>query len=177
MADLVQAIEKLSEKSVWDYLLVIIPILSSFLAIAISIMATEKQNKIALFEKRHSCLSEMQRIISFSKGISEHEDPIIIVTLFDAFWGTTASAVHGDAQIVLAKCQLEKIKATVSQTEYLFGKKYSEASYELVAMLHGIVIDAAAGIIHRENIEKFCSLCKSFDLEYLPQIKKKLKLH
>ena len=54
MEELVKAIEKLAEKDLIDYLLVIVPILVSIVAIFISIATAKKQNKIALFERRYN---------------------------------------------------------------------------------------------------------------------------
>jgi uncharacterized membrane protein len=53
MEDIVKAIEKLAEKDIIDYLLVIVPIAISVVAVVISIATAKKQNKIALFEKRY----------------------------------------------------------------------------------------------------------------------------
>ena len=54
MEELVKAIEKLSEKDAVDYLLIIVPILISLVAIFISVAIAIRQNKIAMFELRYS---------------------------------------------------------------------------------------------------------------------------
>ena len=59
MDKVVKAIEKLAEKDIIDYLLVIVPIAISIVAIIISITTSKKQNKISLFERRYSCLFQI----------------------------------------------------------------------------------------------------------------------
>ena len=88
MEGIIQAIEKLSEKSVIDYLLVAVPIIISVLAIIISVKTTRKQNRIALFELRYNCLFQIQTILSFGEAIKDDTDPMLILSLFDLFWGT-----------------------------------------------------------------------------------------
>ena len=56
MDELVKAIEKLAEKDIIDYLIIFVPIAISLVTIVISIRTAQKQNKIALFEKRYNCL-------------------------------------------------------------------------------------------------------------------------
>lgn len=50
MDELIHVIEKLSQKDWVDYLLIIIPILVSLVAIVISVATAQKQNRIALFK-------------------------------------------------------------------------------------------------------------------------------
>ena len=70
MEDIVKAIEKLSEKNIVDYLLIIIPILISIFALIVSIQTTRKQNKLQndvfcfeLFERRLHTYDALKRII------------------------------------------------------------------------------------------------------------------
>ena len=67
MDDRVKAIEKLADKDIVDYLLVIVPIVVSIVAIYISIATARKQNKIALFERRYNCLFQIKTVLAFSK--------------------------------------------------------------------------------------------------------------
>ena len=58
MNELVKAIENLSNKTIVDYLLIVIPIIISVIAIIISLNSTNKQNKIALFEIRFAIFKD-----------------------------------------------------------------------------------------------------------------------
>ena len=69
MEDIVNAIEKLAEKTWVDYALIGAPIILSIVAIGITIYVARKQNKIALFEKRYNCLYQLYTIGRFSKEI------------------------------------------------------------------------------------------------------------
>ena len=53
MDELIHVIEKLSQKDWVDYLLIIIPILVSLVAIVISVATVQKQNRIALFKTQY----------------------------------------------------------------------------------------------------------------------------
>ena len=89
MEEVVKAIEKLAEKSIIDYLVIIVPIILSIVAIGISIATARKQNKIALFDRRYACLFQIRMILQFAEAIKEVSDPKVILQLFDAFWGPT----------------------------------------------------------------------------------------
>jgi len=54
--ELIEAIEKLSQKGWVDYLIIIVPILLSVIAVWISLATAHKQNKIALFDMRYRAL-------------------------------------------------------------------------------------------------------------------------
>ena len=70
MEELIEAVEALSQKTIFDYLVVIVPIFISIVAIYISISIANRQNKIALSEKRLEILSVVKLILCFSKSIS-----------------------------------------------------------------------------------------------------------
>ena len=54
-------------ENIFEYLIVIIPIAISSLALIISICTARKQNKIALFEKRYNCYTDIIKLISVMK--------------------------------------------------------------------------------------------------------------
>ena len=65
MDELIQAIEKISQKDWVDYLIIIVPIMLSVIAVWISLATASKQNKIALFDMRYKALKHFQKIIEF----------------------------------------------------------------------------------------------------------------
>ena len=69
MQELIEAIEKLSQKGWVDYLIIIVPIMLSVIAVWISLATAHKQNKIALFEKRYKALTRFEEIAEFGDFI------------------------------------------------------------------------------------------------------------
>ena len=62
-------------KTIIDYLLVVIPIVVSVVAIVISLQATRQQNRIALFEKRFSVFCCLQKCAAFDSLLEEAKNP------------------------------------------------------------------------------------------------------
>ncbi len=176
MEDIVKAIEKLAEKDIIDYLLVIVPIAISIVAIIISIATARKQNKIALFDKRFRCLSQIQMIVAFGKSIDSTANPLLITQLFDAYWGTDISSSKGTLQTIKAKSQLEKIIDDVAQSRFLFNCKYNIEPLELAQSFHGIILGAVGDKISENSINEFCSLCETFYEKDFPKLKDKTKV-
>ena len=62
-------------KTTIDYLLVVIPIVVSVVAIVISLQATRQQNRIALFEKRFSVFCCLQKCAAFDRLLEDAKNP------------------------------------------------------------------------------------------------------
>lgn len=169
---------------VWGFVLMLfvenaaitIPIVISVLAVLISIATARKQNAIALFELRYRCLSQIKTVLSFESSIYDCDEAIIIMCLFDAFWGTDVSNKGFDEKLIRTKGQLELIKHDVLQAEFLFGYKYKDSLGELIKALHAVVIDAVDGEIHKEKQEELHKKCELFYRVDFPVITKKTKL-
>lgn len=59
MTDLVNAIESLKSRDLFDYISVLLPLALSIFAIIVAVDTSKRQNKIALFEKKYSNYSEL----------------------------------------------------------------------------------------------------------------------
>lgn len=176
MEEVVKAIEKLAEKDILDYLLIIAPILVSVVAIIISIATSWKQNKIALYEQRYRCLAQVKRIISFSEMIKENKNPVIVLELFDALWGSNVSKSSGDAQIIRAKYQIEIIKDDVEQITFLFKHSSYESFALIIQNLHTIMLEAIDKRVVQEHLDAFCKSCDNFYVDDFKQLTKRTKL-
>ena len=75
MDELIQAIEKISQKDWVDYLIIIVPIMLSVIAVWISLATAHKQNKIALFDMRYKALEHFRKIYQF-RDVIVHIDYI-----------------------------------------------------------------------------------------------------
>ena len=176
MKEIVTAIEKLAEKDIVDYLLIIAPILISIVAIIISIATSCKQNKIALYEQRYRCLTQVKRIISFSEMIKKNKNPVIVLELFDAMWGSNVSTSSGDAQIIRAKYQMEIIKDDVEQITFLFKHSSYESLALIIKNLHTIMLEAVDEKVVQEHLDAFCKSCDKFYVGDFKQLTKRTKL-
>ena len=176
MGEIVKAIEKLAEKDILDYLLIIVPIFISFVAIIISITTARKQNKIALFERRFKCLSQMQMLFAFSRVINEYRNSTTILQLFDAYCGTDASLNKGIVRSMKAKRKLETIGDEIAQSKFLFKHKYTVEPIDLVRSFHKIIIESVANTVPDEMIDQFVDLCNRFlEIDY-PELEKQTKI-
>ena len=86
MEDLVKAIEKLAEKTWVDYLLIIVPIVISIVAIGIAIYTSNKQNRIALYQLRYQALSRLKRVLLFEEYVLSNATPADIVDGANVFF-------------------------------------------------------------------------------------------
>ena len=177
MEEVVKAIEKLAEKSIIDYLVIIVPMILSVVAIGISIATAKKQNKIALFERRYACLFQIKTILGFTSTIREVSDPKVIIQLFDAFWGTNISNLKGDSQIIAAQCQLIKIIKDVEQAEFLFEHKFEVLPNQVLEAFHLVITEVIAGQLADESMVELSSVCDKFSKKDYEILKKYTKMH
>lgn len=149
-------------RDVIDYFLVIIPIIVSCIAIIISVSVSKKQNKIAMFNIRYTCISQMQTILNFAAGLNGCEEPKIILRLFDSLWGTNGTKKSFEENLIQYRCQLENIKKDVLQSEFVFKNKYKTDPYELVYALHIVVMDSINENEVTESVKAFTNKCNLF---------------
>lgn len=86
--ELIQCVRQLSEKSTLDYVIAIAPILLSVVAVIISILVAQRQNKIAFFEKRFEVFSEIQRCLAFERLLAEAHTPQLAYDAFCVAYGS-----------------------------------------------------------------------------------------
>lgn len=133
MDELISAIEKISDKTWFDYCIAIAPLILSLVAIYISIDSTRKQNKIALLDKRLEIYMNLKECIS--EVIREGK-----VTI-------------QNAHIFLIKSQ---------NVKFLFDPKLSELCNEIfksMIKLRSVGVKVEAGINGSKNVgnhEKNC---------------------
>lgn len=73
MKQLAEAVVALNSRTWVDYLLVIMPVIISVIAIVISIITANQQNKIALFEKRFECVSLLSFIMTVCESVIKYD--------------------------------------------------------------------------------------------------------
>lgn len=177
MEEIVEAIEELAEKSIIDYLVIIVPIMLSVVAIGISIATAKKQNKIALFERRYACFFQIRMILKFAEVIKEVSDPKVILQLFDAFWGSNIANLKGDSKIIASQCQLITIRKEVEQAEFLFKHRFVVSPDLLIESLWQVITDALVGEYNEKITIELNDVCDQFSKTEYEALKKYTKMH
>lgn len=163
MEELIKAVEAISQKTVFDYLIVVIPIALSVVAIGISIYTLYRQNKIALFEMRYKAVSQLKAIIMFEKSIYTLETPKVILRTFDmAFCADLDDQFEKDA-LVKAGIKTEQIHFDIGIIDPIL-KKHSVDLFDIMDCLSKIISDAIVGKINHKEKENLHRLCKQIDV-------------
>lgn len=69
LSELIEVIELANTKTLWDYLIVSVPIIISVIAIFVSVGTAKRQNRIALFEKRYEVISLLGFLLGVCEGL------------------------------------------------------------------------------------------------------------
>ena len=161
---------------VLDYALVLVPIVVSCIAIAISVRTAKKQNKIAMFQIRYTAIFQMQTILNFVSGLEGTDDPKIILRLFDSLWGTNGTKADYEDNLIQYRSKLEKIKSDVLQFEFAFNYKCKTDPSDIVYALHLVVMAAISEKDIAVNVSSLKALCQSFyEIDY-KQLTKKTRI-
>ena len=152
-----------SAKVFLDYLLVIIPIFLSCIAIGISISVSKKESQIAMFNIRYTSISQIQTIINFSKGIEDCKDSRIVLRLFDSLWGTNGINEDFADNLIQYRCKLVKIKSDVIQSKFTFKQDFVADPSEIVYLLHLTIMSAINNSDDlNDHIKEFTEMCDTF---------------
>lgn len=170
MEELIKAVETLSQNTIFDYLIVIVPILLSIVAIVISIYTIHKQNKIALFEMRYKALTQLKAILMYEEAIYELDDPTDIVDAFDMAFSTDLK-IRGEDFFVKIGMITKQIYFDIGIIDPML-KKNSIDSSNLTESLASTILDASWQKIDSEERRNFHTLCQKLEPVYKKLSKK-----
>lgn len=178
MNELVKAIENLSNKTIVDYLLIVIPIIISVIAIIISLNSTNKQNKIALFEIRYAIFKDLKQILEFDKSTYSCNKVCDIIGLFDSYFGTNISKDNMNDAIIKSITKVELIGNSVLKQQFVFGENSERQNKleKIVESFQKFVVSAAGGDINVEERNKLHKLCDEFYKQDFNELVNKIKL-
>lgn len=176
MCELVEVVWGWLVRGFWSNKLTTIPIAVSVVSIFISLATAMRQNKIALFELRYRCFSQLRTIRSFDASVHDCEKASLILTLFDALWGTNIASATDDERLVQARCQLEKIIHAVGQGRFLFKHKFCADLFDIMTNLQKILIAATQGNVDVEAQKNLHQLCERFEEKDLRKIRGEMRL-
>lgn len=123
------------DKSIIDYLLIVIPIVISIFALCVSIRNTKQQNRIALFEKRFSVYAYMQKCLVFDRLLTNVEDAKEGYRAYCSAFGKEQSLMGLDSG--WAVVEYKPIEEKLMQAFFLFDFFDDEAMNNVCnALLH-----------------------------------------
>lgn len=181
MEDIVKAIEKLSEKNLSDYLLIIIPILISVVSIYISIRTSNKQNKIALYQLRYKALCRLNCILMFDKNVLEYKSSDIIINGCNLFFkmdlqqGISNEDVPWDQYIKATSC-LSEVDNDLSILYCSITDKQKESIDIIMDCLADIIASAISGETAEEKINILHTECSKFTDKEFKKLEKTIKI-
>lgn len=176
MADFLLAVWGIIVDRFWDNALTTVPIIISIVAVIISITTTRKQNKIALFELRYRCYSQLRTIRSFDSSIHDCKEPDLVLKMFDALWGTNIADASGDESLILARCHMEKVIHDVLQQEFLFGCRFETNFSDILICTQRILLAATSGENDIESQNQLHRLCEKIERKDINIMRRKLKI-
>lgn len=165
-------------------------VLASFLAIwyAIQVPKTiaDRQDKIALFEKRYECYTLIQKLLVSARQM-EGEQTVLGVQVAFRINLDDADALLKNKDAMILGIELKQMQAIIVSGEFLFPyyntkllKKIIDVGVELIIKLSVHNIDQNDEQLTEEEDDlkqQFCKLCKEFDRDYSKQLKEVLQLN
>lgn len=179
MDELISAIEKISQKDWVDYLLIIIPILVSLVAIVISIATARKQNRIALFKMRYKGLMQINSMFRFEEGIYNVDSPEVILAIYDMIYGTNIRGdKNEDSVLALMKAaqQEKSIEEDISVLYFLTSENDNALFGVMYTSFAEIVIAAVDGEVIKESQEKLHLACSEIKESVYDKLLDKIKI-
>ena len=163
MEDIVKAIEKISEKSIIDYLLIIVPIAISLVAIFVSIVTARRQNKIAMFELRYKALSTIKRISYFASTFYVTKNPHVVIESFNCCFATCLDNKDELRSLVNARVKMNEMEENVAIISSMLSDYDRKIIEKTFAMLSNIINSAIVDEVNDSDVEAFKVLILMLD--------------
>ena len=175
MDSIIEALTAFASTPWMDYLLTAASLLISVVAVGISVSTAKKQNRIAVFEKRYICISQIKTLLSFESSTYEVDETILIQCLYDALWGTNISSDIGyDEKILKSRCHAELLSRDILQAKYLFKGKLKTDLGAMLKCLHNVVMASINCKFDEDSREKLHQYCAELSEVDLPKLEKQI---
>jgi hypothetical protein len=185
--DLIFAIQSLGQKDWFDCIQLAATVASTIIsaiairvAIRIPIQIAEKQNKIALFEKRYEFYHALMRCVMLSNGFKNAEKPIsneyfnkFIVLLINS----NPNAFENDCEFTITAESIKNIimvNDTLKCGKFLFDFEVEAYISPICDELITFVVEKET--ISQENIQKYLDDIKKVEKQLIPLVENILKL-
>ena len=159
MEDIIKAIEKISQKNIVDYLLIIVPIIISLAAIIISVSTARRQNKIAMFERRYTALATIKKVLNFNVVFYITDLPKVIIEYFNSTFDSSINVQDQVKAVLVARMKLDKMEENIVAISDVLDKSDKKILEKTFAKLSKIISDAITGKIDNQDIKEFKIMC------------------
>lgn len=140
MYQVAAAVRALGTRDWFDYLSVIAPLVLSVVAIWISISTARTQNRIALFDIRHTALYRLKTLLEFNQRIQGDISKGLIAFFFDAHFGTNieqCDSSQGMNQVIMTINQLER---DIIVRPFVRRKEDRKEIYDILVALRNLML-------------------------------------
>ena len=177
MNELMATVWKFLINLFWTNGLTTVPIVVSIVAVFIAVATARKQNKIALFEKRYMVLSQLNAVLAIDAGIYDSTDCHVILSVFDAYFGTQISVTTGQDRLIATVSFLRKLRHDIFQASLLFrNRKITKHVEEILLVFARVITDAAAEKLNPEDQTLLHKQCEDFYKKECNWLYKKTRL-
>lgn len=180
MEDVVKAIEKLAEKTWADYLLIIVPIIISIVAIGIAIYTANKQNRIALYQLRYQALSRLKHVLLFEESVLPNATPADIVDGANVFFLIDIQQEKVDGipwnQYIKITSFLSVVENDLAVLRCYISEEQQEAIDNMLSQMAEILADSISNRLNNDAIQILHQECKKFSEKDIKKLEKKFKL-
>lgn len=178
MKELVTAVENISNKTIVDYLLIIIPIFISVIATIIAINTAKMQKKISLFDRRYEVYKVIKNCIVCAELLSfniKQSDPKLTDFLFMKAFSNHLILLEDITEEKVNELY-NKIYTALQESEFLLSKNAHEEILKLAKGLFDLTISIDRENEHREKILYLVKQAKVVEEKTIPMIQDQLKL-
>lgn len=164
-------------------------VIASFIAILVAIWIpkriADRQDKIALFEKRYDCYTVIQNLLVCAKQMEDAHTNKGIQTAFRVHLGQPEKICENESATVFA-LQLKQKQVIIVSGEFLFPHYNTKLLQEIIDVGVDLIFKTAVSTLEcggeplstqaAQVKQKYCQLCKEYENTYIEQMKKELQL-
>lgn len=166
-------------------------VIASFISILIAIRVPQKiadrQDKIAIFEKRMECYTTIQCLLVAAEQMKDVQVNKGVQAAFRMYLGQPENIVD-NISVTVFTAQLKQKQAIIVSGEFLFSNYNTELLQEIIDTGVGLIMQTAT----HNNMEsgnaplsdraeqlktKYCQLCQQYESTYLESMEEELQLN
>ncbi len=165
-------------------------VVASFIAIMVAVWIPKKiadrQDKIALFEKRYDCYTVIQNLLVCADQMENAQINKAVQAAFRAHLGQPEKICDNESATIFA-LQLKQKQAIIVSGEFLFPHYNTKLLQEIIDVGVSLIMktatpneELAKASLSAEAVQlktQYCNLCKGFSNTYIEKMEKELQLN
>lgn len=161
--------------------------IASFMAVRYAIRVADKQNQIALFEKRYECWTEIQNLWACARWIKETGTNQGIYLGFRIYFSETKKIITEDEEPIGFALQFNREQEIVSTGIFLFSYYDAELLKKIISVGFNLIIEVSEHLSEKEEnnisekaetlMNEFYNLCEKYVNTYLEKMQQELQLN